>query len=95
MRVTRCDNFLRRRRRGIPARPAAVRDETDRRGRLAAGPSHAYAQTKKLLNQSLHSNLEEQLKAEQEAFAACSTTNDFAEGIAAFVEKRSPSFQGH
>ena len=62
--------------------------------RLAVGPSHAYAHTKQLLNQSLHSSLEEQLKAEQRAFADCSTSNDFAEGIAAFVEKRTPSFKG-
>ena len=62
--------------------------------RLAVGPSHAHAHTKKLLNQSLHSTLEEQLKAEQKAFADCSTTDDFAEGVAAFVEKRTPSFKG-
>ena len=62
--------------------------------RLAVGPSHAYAHTKQLLNQSLHSSLEEQLTAEQRAFADCSTSNDFAEGIAAFVEKRTPSFKG-
>ena len=62
--------------------------------RIAAGPPRAYANTKKLFNQSLHSTLEEQLKAEQQAFANCSTTDDFAEGIAAFVEKRTPSFKG-
>ena len=62
--------------------------------RIAAGPSRAYAHTKNLFNQSLHSTLEQQLKAEQRAFTDCSTTDDFAEGIAAFVEKRNPRFQG-
>ena len=61
--------------------------------RIAKGPSRAHAHTKMLLNQSLHSTLEDQLKAEQQAFVDCSTTDDFAEGIAAFVEKRTPGFQ--
>ncbi|MBM10107.1 MAG: enoyl-CoA hydratase [Magnetovibrio sp.] len=62
--------------------------------RIAGGPTRAHAHSKMLLNQSLNSTLEEQLKAEQKAFAECSITDDFAEGIAAFVEKRSASFEG-
>ena len=62
--------------------------------RLAAGPSRAYAHTKTLLNQSLHSTLTEQLDAERQGFADCSTTDDFAEGIASFVKKRKPGFEG-
>ena len=62
--------------------------------RLAAGPARAFANTKRLLNQSLDRPLEAQLQAEAESFADCAATADFAEGIAAFVEKRKPSYEG-
>jgi len=63
-------------------------------GRLAAGPTHAYANTKALLNASLDRNLAAQLDAEATGFADCATTGDFAEGLAAFLEKRRPDFTG-
>jgi 2-(1,2-epoxy-1,2-dihydrophenyl)acetyl-CoA isomerase len=62
--------------------------------RLAAGPAHAYGNTKRLLNRSLGSTLEAQLQAEAESFADCAATSDFAEGIRAFVDKRKPKFTG-
>ena len=62
--------------------------------RLARGPGSAYARTKALLRGSLSENLETQLQREQESFAACSATLDFAEGVAAFVEKREAMFRG-
>jgi len=62
--------------------------------RLASGPAEAYAGTKRLLNQSLGSSLEAQLQAEAETFARCTGTDDFVEGVAAFIAKRSPKFQG-
>ena len=60
--------------------------------RLASGPAEALASTKRLLNASLDSTLAEQLHAEQRAFAACGVNADFGEGLAAFFEKRRPSF---
>jgi 2-(1,2-epoxy-1,2-dihydrophenyl)acetyl-CoA isomerase len=62
--------------------------------RLAAGPALAYAGTKRLLQQSLNTPLETQLQAEAESFALCAASEDFQEGVKAFVEKRQPHFTG-
>src|SRR5579872_6810125 len=63
-------------------------------GRLAASPTHAYARTKALLHASFGNNLEEQLEAESSSFAACAVTEDFTEGVNAFLERRKPRFNG-
>jgi 2-(1,2-epoxy-1,2-dihydrophenyl)acetyl-CoA isomerase len=62
--------------------------------RLATGPVHAYAETKALVNRALHDGLAAQLEAEALAFARCTATGDFKEGVTAFVEKRKPVFKG-
>ncbi|MBW8270426.1 enoyl-CoA hydratase/isomerase family protein [Caldovatus aquaticus] len=62
--------------------------------RLAAGPAQAIARTKALLRASLGRDLAAQLDAERDAFLACAGTADFAEGVAAFLERRAPSFTG-
>lgn len=62
--------------------------------RLAGGPGHALGQTKALLNASFDNPLEAQLALEAESFAACAATQDFAEGVTAFIEKRPAKFQG-
>lgn len=67
-------------------------------GRLAArlqtGPRHAYGEIKRLVQASFDTRLESQLQSEAEAFARCSATQDFAEGVTAFLEKRKPGFGG-
>ena len=61
---------------------------------LAAGPTQAYAQTKRLLQATLGDSFDAQLRRETESFAACAATEDFAEGVRAFLEKRRPVFTG-
>lgn len=60
--------------------------------RLVRGPAFAYAQTKALLNASAGATLEQQLERERDAFVACALSDDFAEGVTAFCEKRKPDF---
>ena len=61
--------------------------------RLAAGPTRAYAEAKRLVNQSLDP-LEAQMEQELQAFSRCARTADLKEGVTAFVEKRKPVFKG-
>lgn len=62
--------------------------------RLKTGPRHAYGEIKRLLNGACHASLTQQLMSEADAFARCSATMDFEEGIRGFVEKRKPEFRG-
>lgn len=62
--------------------------------RLAQGPTQAYARAKQLINSTMSNTLQQQLDAEQERFALCSVSHDFAEGVIAFMEKRKAEFTG-
>lgn len=61
--------------------------------RLASGPTVAYGRAKKLLLDSLQTSLPAQLRAEEESFLAVSATEDFGEGVSAFLEKRTADFK--
>jgi 2-(1,2-epoxy-1,2-dihydrophenyl)acetyl-CoA isomerase len=62
--------------------------------RLASLPSRAIALTKRLLNQSLQNDLNQQLEAEAFDQETAGKTADHHEGVTAFLEKRKPNFQG-
>ncbi len=66
----------------------------ERAHQLASGPTRAYAMTRKLLRQSLDHTLEQQLALEGRGIASMGSTEDFVEGVSAFVEKRKPTFSG-
>lgn len=62
--------------------------------KLAQMPTEGIALTKQLLNQSFDNNLTQQLEQEMRLQVAAGKTADFKEGVAAFLEKRKPSFTG-
>jgi len=63
--------------------------------KLAQMPTKGLGLTKKLLNSSLTNNLEEQLTQELHTQTVAGKTNDYIEGVNAFLEKRKPKFKGN
>jgi 2-(1,2-epoxy-1,2-dihydrophenyl)acetyl-CoA isomerase len=66
----------------------------ERAAELAAMPTRGIALSKRLFDHAGHTTLEEQLELEAQLQAAATRTHDFAEGVAAFLEKRDPRFEG-
>lgn len=66
----------------------------DLAARLAAMPTRGIGMTKRLFDRAGESTLEEQLEWEAQLQSAATKTEDFREGVAAFLEKRDPSFEG-
>ncbi|WP_428313328.1 enoyl-CoA hydratase/isomerase family protein [Hydrocarboniphaga sp.] len=63
--------------------------------RIAAGPTRAYGSYKRLAAQALGEGLPAHLEREREAFKAATRTDDFREGVSAFLGKRAAAFKGH
>lgn len=61
---------------------------------LATMPTKAFAYTKLALNESANNTLTKQLALEEAYQTKCGETQDFEEGVNAFLEKRNPVFSG-
>lgn len=66
----------------------------DRAAHLAAGPTQAYAAAKQALRVSFDNTLDDQLVLEARLQGQCGKTRDFKEGVTAFLDKRTPSYEG-
>jgi 2-(1,2-epoxy-1,2-dihydrophenyl)acetyl-CoA isomerase len=62
--------------------------------RLAAGPTRAYAATKRELNSHVYADMSEQLELEARLQQEMVGTDDFVEGVSAFLQKRPARFSG-
>ncbi len=62
--------------------------------RLAAGPTASYAGTKRQLNRWVYAGMHDQLALEAQIQQEMAQSDDFLEGVTAFVEKRAPRFSG-
>ena len=62
--------------------------------RLASGATNSYAGTKRQLNKWLYEHMDDQLEFEAGIQREMAASGDFAEGLAAFADKRPPRFSG-
>jgi 2-(1,2-epoxy-1,2-dihydrophenyl)acetyl-CoA isomerase len=70
------------------------RDSWDLASKLAKMPTKGLGLTKRLLNASISNNLEGQLDMEDKCQVIAADTDDFKEGVQAFLEKRKANFKG-
>jgi len=74
---------------------AVLADATRLAESIAAGPSFAHSMTKKCLHEEWQMSVDEAISAEARVQAICMDTEDFARGYRAFLEKRTPTFEGN
>ncbi len=62
--------------------------------RLAAGATRSFASSKRLINKRLYPDLEGTLALEADLQQEMAESEDFIEGVTAFMQKRDPQFRG-
>lgn len=62
--------------------------------KLAQMPTKGFGLYKKALNRSFENSLDEQLSLEADLQSEAGKTDDYQEGVAAFLEKRKPEYKG-
>jgi 2-(1,2-epoxy-1,2-dihydrophenyl)acetyl-CoA isomerase len=73
---------------------AFAREVSELAKRLAVGPTQSYARSKVALNQWLYARMDEQLELEATLQQELARSDDFPEGVAAFLGKRPAEFKG-
>ncbi len=67
----------------------------DMAGKIAKNGQVAVRYSKSAINRGVEINIETGLSIESDLFSLCFSTDDQIEGMAAFIEKRSPAFNGY
>jgi 2-(1,2-epoxy-1,2-dihydrophenyl)acetyl-CoA isomerase len=74
---------------------ARLMEEADRiAAAFGSGPTKAYGAIKEALYASPHNSLDAQLNFERDVQRELGRTEDYREGVSAFMEKRAPAFRG-